>query len=141
MEGIVGGEVQAAAFLAFERPPGYQVSYVYHVAQLADVAAGLDALEEPLGFFVEHVETVPGAVQAEVAADDADVVGHYLVHFLDGLGYEDFFLVSHRSFVVPLWDALVEVVEVDVFEGVAGGGLSVDDGFDERVGGQPVAAV
>jgi len=131
VEGIVGGEVEAAALFAFEGPAGDEIADINHVAQLADVAAGLDTLEEALGLFVEHVETVPGTVQAQVAAYDAYVVGHDLVDLADGLGDEYFLLVGHRTLVVPFGDAVVPVVEVDVLQGVLGSGVGIDDGLDE----------
>ena len=61
---VVGSVVQSAAFLALESPPRDEVAHVYHVAQLADVAACLYAFEEPFCLLVEHIEAVPRSVQA-----------------------------------------------------------------------------
>ena len=138
---IVCGEVQATALLALQGPAGNKVAHVNHVAQFADVAGGTDALKEAFRLFVEHVQTVPGPVQAQVAADDAHVVGHNLVDLLDTLGNQHLLLVGHGSLVVPFWYPFVEVVQVDVCQGVLGGSVGIDDGLDERVGSQTVAAV
>ena len=80
---IVRGVVQAAAFLALKGLARDEIAYVNHIAKLADFGRGLDALEELFGFFVEQVEACPGPLEAQVAAHDADIVGHDLSHLLD----------------------------------------------------------
>ena len=99
--GVVGGEVEAAALLALQGPTGNEVAYIDHVAELADVLRGLDTLEKALGLFVEHVETVPGTVQTQIAAHDTYIVRHDLVHLLHTLGDEYLLLVGHRALIVP----------------------------------------
>lgn len=66
MQRIVGGVVQSAALLALDSLTCDEVAHVNHVAQLADVAARLYALEEFLGLLVEQVEAVPRTLQAQV---------------------------------------------------------------------------
>ena len=86
--GVVGGEVQASTLLTLEGPARNQITHVDHVAELANVLRGFDALEEALCLLIEHVETVPGTVQAQVRADDAHIVRHNLIDFLHALGDE-----------------------------------------------------
>jgi len=66
-----------------------------------------------------------------MSRDDADVVGHDLVDLLDALRDKHLLLVGHRALVVPLGHLLVEIVEVDVLQGVAGGRLGIDHRLDE----------
>lgn len=101
----------------------------------------LHTFEEGLGLLVEQVETVPGALQAEVAAHYSDVVRHYLAHLLDALGDEHFLLVGHSSLVVPFRHIGVERVRVDSLERMAGCSVGIDDSLDERVAGQTVTAM
>ena len=135
---IVYRIVQSAAFLALHGLAGNQVSYVNHVAQFADVARGLYALEQFFGLLVEYVQACPGALQSQVGAHYANVVRHGLPHFLHVLRHEHLFLVRHRTLVVPFGYVVIEVILVD---GVACGLVGVDHGLDERVAGQAVAAV
>ena len=80
-------------------------------------------------------------MQTQVAAHDAHVGAHDLVHLLDVLGDEHFLFVRHGALVVPFRHAVVEVVLVDDLQRVTGGSVGIDDSFDERVAGQAVAAV
>ena len=66
VDGVVGGEVEATALLAFKGEAGEEIAHVDHVAEFADVLRSLHALEEVLRFLVEHVETVPGTVQTVI---------------------------------------------------------------------------
>ena len=70
---VVGGEVEAATLLTLQGPAGDEITHIDHVAQFADVLRRLDALEEALGLFVEHIETVPGTVEAQVEIGRAHV--------------------------------------------------------------------
>ena len=133
--------MQSAALLALDGLSCDEVAHVNHVAQLADVAARLYALEELLGLLVEQVETVPRTLQAQVGAHDAHVVGHYLAHLLHALRDEHLLLVGHRALVVPLRHLLVEVVLVYVLQRVLGSSVGVHHSLDERVARQSVAAV
>lgn len=63
-----------------------EIADVDDVAQLADLARSLRAFEQALGLLVEDIETVPCTVEAQIAADDADVCSHDLVDFLDAGG-------------------------------------------------------
>ena len=141
MFGVVDGVVQAATLLAFEGLAGDEVADVDHVAEFADVLCRLDALEQVFGLFVEQVQTFPGSVQAQVAAHNADVGGHDLSDFFHVLCDEHLLFVRHCSFVVPFGHCVVELVLVDDAERVTGGCVGIDNGFDERVRGQAVAAV
>ena len=131
VDGVVSGEVETTALLALQSPAGDEVADVDHVTQFTDVLRSLDALEEALGLFVEHIETIPCSVQTQVTANDADIVGHNLVHLLHGLRDEHLLLVGHRAIVVPLRHFLVEIVEVNVLQRVLGGSVGIDDGLDE----------
>jgi len=133
--------VQAATLLALQCLARDQVADVDHVAQLADVSRRLHALEQVLRLFVEQVETLPGAAQTQVAADDADVGRHDLAHLPRVLRDEHFLLVRHRSLVVPLRHALVEVVLVDDGQRVFGSRIRIDHRLDERVRRKTVAPV
>ena len=59
--------MEAAGFLAFLGLAHDQIADVDDIAQLADLARRLGALEELLRFLIEDVEAVPGAVEAQVA--------------------------------------------------------------------------
>lgn len=107
---IVDGVVQAAAFLALHGLLRDEVAHVDHVAQFAQLAGGLAALEEAFGLLVEDVQAVPGAGEAHVAAHDAHVRLHNLVHLLHALRDEHAFLVADGALVVPFGDVFVEVV-------------------------------
>ena len=80
-------------------------------------------------------------MQTQVAADDANIGTHYLVHFLDVLRDEHLLFVRHGAFVVPFRHAVVELVMVDDLQRMAGGCIGIDDSLDERVAGQAVAAM
>ena len=62
------------------------------------------AVVEVFGFAEDEVEAVEGALEAEVAADDADVVPHDFLQFALGLGDEDHLFVEHHAFGVPVGD-------------------------------------
>lgn len=118
-----------------------EIANVDDVAQLAYLARGLAALEELLGLLIEDVEAVPGAVEAQVGAHYADVCAHDLPYLLDTLGDEHHLLGVARSLVVPRRDIGAERVVVDHAAGVARRSVGIDDGLDQRVGRQAVAAV
>ena len=130
---IVDGVVQAAALLALHGLACDEVAHVDHVAQLAQFARGLAAFEQAFGLLVEDVQAVPGTGEAHVAAHDAHVGLHDLVHLLDALGDEYALLGRDGALVVPFGDVLVEVVAVDHAERVACCRVGVDHGLDERV--------
>ena len=79
VDGVVGGEVEATALLAFKGEAGDEIAHVDHVAEFADVLRSLHALEEVLRFLVEHVETVPGTVQTEAENARAEQFGRQRV--------------------------------------------------------------
>ena len=79
VDGVVGGEVEATALLAFKGEAGDEIAHVDHVAEFADVLRRLHALEEVLRFLVEHVETVPGTVQTEAENARAEQFGRQRV--------------------------------------------------------------
>ena len=64
VDGVVDGVMEAAALLTFEGPAGDEVAHIDHIAQFADILRGLDTLEETLRLLVEHIQTVPGAMQS-----------------------------------------------------------------------------
>lgn len=65
---IVYRVVQSAAFLALHGLLGYQIPYVYHVAQFAQFAGGFAPLEKGFRLLIEDVQTVPGACQPGIAS-------------------------------------------------------------------------
>ena len=79
VDGVVGGEVEATALLAFKGEAGDEIAHVDHIAEFADVLRSLHALEEVLRFLVEHVETVPGTVQTEAENARAEQFGRQRV--------------------------------------------------------------
>ena len=127
--------MEATALLTFYRPAGDEVADVDDVTQLADVLACLDTLEEGFRLLIDEVETVPGTLQAKVGTDDAHVVCHDLVDFLDALCDEHTLLVGHRPLVIPLRNVGVKGIFIDMFERMACRRLRIDHRLDERVGG------
>ncbi len=75
---IIDCVVETARFFPLLGLPHDEVAYVDDVSELADLARCLRAFEESFGFLVKDVESVPGAVEAEVAAHDAYIGTHYL---------------------------------------------------------------
>ena len=98
---IVDCVMQSSAFLSFHRLTGNQVTDVNHVAKFAKFAGSFATLEEALGFFVQDVQTIPGADEADIASDDTDIGFHDLVYFLHALGDEYQFFRIHGSFCIP----------------------------------------
>ena len=133
--------MEASRFLAFLGLAHDEVADVDYVAQLAYLARCLGAFEQALGFLVEDVEAVPGAVEAQVGTHDAYVGAHYLIHLADALGDEHHLLGVAGAFVVPCRHVGAAAESVNAGCGVAGGCVGIYHGLDERVGGQTVAAV
>ena len=79
VDGVVGGEVEATALLAFKGEAGDEIAHVDHVAEFADVLRRLHALEEVLRFLVEHVKTIPGTMQTEAENARAEQFGRQRV--------------------------------------------------------------
>ena len=118
-----------------------QVGHGDHVAQLAQLAVGFGLGVELLGLLEEDRQAPHGALEREVRAHDAHVVGHDLLHLALRLDEHEHLLGVLRPLEVPVGNALLEVDLVDQAGRVAGGLVGVDHGFDERVGGQAVGAV
>ncbi len=131
MQRIVGREVQSAALFALQGPTGDEIAHINHVAQLTDVARGLHALKEAFGLFIQHIQTVPGTVQAQIAAYDADIVGHDLVDLAHRLRDKHLLLVGHGTLVVPFGHMVVPVVQVDMLQRVLGSCIGIDHRFDQ----------
>ena len=138
---VVDGIVKTTALLALDSHTGDEVTYIDHVAELAEFLAYLYTLEEILGLFVKKVEAVPGTLQSEVAANNAYVVTHAFAHFLDALGNQYLLLVGHGTLVVPGRNLLVEVVFIYMLQTVLGSSLGIYHSFDERVAGKTVATM
>lgn len=138
---IVERVVEAAALLAFLGLAHDQVADVDDVAQLADLARRLGAFEQFLCLLVEDVEAVPGAVEAQVGAHDADICTHDLVDLADALGDEHHLLGMARALVVPGGHIVAEAVAGHYLGGVARSCVGIYHCLYERIGGQTVAAV
>ena len=107
---VVDGIVKTTALLALDSHTGDEVTHIDHIAELAELLAHLDTLEEILGLFIKQVEAVPGTFQTEVATNDAYVVTHTFAHFLDALGNQYLLLVGQGTLVVPCWNLLIEII-------------------------------
>ena len=79
------------------------------VAEFAERNSYLRPLVEFLGLVVEDIETVEGAVHTEIAADDANIVGHYLLQLLESLSNEHLLLIDNSAFVVPFGNVVTEI--------------------------------
>ena len=101
MNRVVDGVVKTTALLTLDSHTGNEITYIDHVAELAEFLAHLDTLEEILGLFVKKVEAVPGTLQAEVATNDTYVVAHAFAYLLDALGNQYLLLVGQATLVVP----------------------------------------
>ena len=133
--------MESAALFAFDSLTGDQVTHIDHIAQFAYFFGCLDAFEEVFGLLIEHVQPLPCATQTYVRTHDADIGGHDLTHFFDVLGDQHAFLDRHGPFVVPCRDLLVEIIVFNHGETVFGSRVGIDDGFNERVGRQPVSTM
>ena len=102
--------MQPATFLTFHCLTGDQVTDVDHVTQFTQFFGGLATFEEAFRLFVQDVQAVPGAGQAGITADDADIRFHDLVHFFHALGDQYAFFGGNRTFIVPFGDVGIEVV-------------------------------
>ena len=138
---VVDGIVKTTALLALDSHTGDEVTYIDHVAELAEILAYLYTLEEILSLFVKKVEAVPGTLQTEVAANNAYVVTHAFAHFLDALGNQYLLLVGHGTLVVPGRNLLVEIIFIYMLQTVLGSSLGINHSFDERVAGKTVATM
>ena len=138
---VVDGIVKTTALLALYCHAGDEITYIDHIAELAELLAYLHTLEEILGLFVKKVEAVPGTLQAKVAAHDAHVVAHAFANFLDALGNQYLLLVGQGTLVVPCRNLLIEVVFIHMLQTVLGSSLGIYHSFDERVAGKTVATM
>ena len=62
MNRVVDGVVETTALLALYCHAGDEITHVDHVAELAELLAHLDTLEEIFGLFVKKVEAIPGTL-------------------------------------------------------------------------------
>ena len=138
---VVDGVVKTTALLALDSHTGNEITYIDHIAELAEFLAHLDTLEEILGLFVKQVEAVPGTLQTEVATNDTYIVAHAFAYFLDALGNQYLLLVGHGTLVVPCWNLLIKVVFIYMLDAVLGCSLGINHSFDERVAGKTVATM
>ena len=138
---VVDGIVKTTALLALDSHTGDEVTYIDHVAELAEILANLYTLEEILGLFVKKVEAVPGTLQTEVATNDTYVVAHTFANFLDALGNQYLLFVGQGTLVVPGRNLLIEVVFIYMLQTVLGSSLGINHSLDERVAGKTVATM
>ena len=133
--------MQASALLAFNGLPGDEIAHIDHVSQFTDITTGLDAFEQSFGFFIEHIQTVPGTLKSQVASHNAHIIAHHLSHFLHALSDEHFFLVGHRALIIPFRNIFVEHIFADMLQTVFCCRIGIDHSLDERIAGQTVAAM
>ena len=133
--------MKTTALLALNSHTGDEITYIDHVAELAEILAYLHTLEEILGLFVKQVEAVPGTLQAEVATNDTYIVAHAFAYLLDALGNQNLLLVGHGTLVVPCRNLLIEVVFIYMFQTVLGSSLGINHSLDKRVAGKTVATM
>ena len=141
MNRVVDSIVKTTTLLAFYCHAGDEIAHVDHIAELAEILAHLDTLEEILGLFVEKVEAVPGTLQSEVATNDTYIVAHAFAHFLDALGNQNLLFVGHGTLVVPCRNLLVEIIFIYMLQTVLGSCLGINHSLDERVAGKAVATM
>ena len=141
MQRIVDGEMKTTTLLTLYRLTRDEIAHVNHVAEFADIATCLHTLEEILCLLIEHVETVPRSLESEVTTHDTNIVGHYLAHFLHTLRNEHLLFVGHSSFVIPLGYLVVEVVKVNMLNGVLCCSIGINNSLDERVASQTIATM
>ena len=130
---VVDGVVEASRLVALHCLTHNQVAHIYYIAQLANLSTHLARLEELLGLLIENVESVPGAVQTQIAADYSHVCAHDFAHFLGTLRDEHHLLGVLRALVVPLGDILAEGVLVDVLHAVLCSCIGIYNSLNERV--------
>ena len=138
---VVDGVVKTTALLALDSHAGDEVTYIDHVAKLAELLAYLHTLEEVLGLLIEQVEAIPCSLQAEVAAHDAYIVAHAFAHFLHALGNQYLLLIGQGALVIPCWYLVVEVVLVYMLQAVLGCCVGINHCLDEGVAGKAVATM
>ena len=108
--------MQSSTLFSLDSPTSNQITHVYHVSELADIPACLHSLKQVFSLLIQHIESVPGALQSQVATHYSHVVRHYLTHLLHTLCDEHFLLVGHCSLVVPLGHLLVEVIQIHMLQ-------------------------
>ena len=138
---IVDVVVQSDRLLAFARLLYRQIGDGCHVAQFAQLAAWLGVVVQLFRLLPDYRQTLQGAFQTQVGADDADVVGHDVLQLLAVLEYEYHLLSRCRTLEVPVGDTLLKTDLVYRLRRVADCLVGVDECFGERVGRQTVRAV
>ena len=133
--------MKTATFLALDGHTGDEITYIDHVAQLAEILAYLHTLEEVFCLFIQQVETIPGTLQAQVTSHDSHIVAHAFAHFLDALGDEHLLFIGHGTLIIPCRHLVVEVVFIHMLNTVLGCCICINDGLDEGVARQTVAAM
>ena len=99
------------------------------VAQLTEGFGEDAAVVEVLGLAEDEVEAVEGALQSEVAADDADIVGHDFLQFALGLGDEHHLLVEHHALGIPIGNLIIRStpITLNALNSALRGVMSVDN--------------
>ena len=133
--------MQAARFFALDGLPRNEIAYIDHISQLADVGRSLHALKQLFGLFVKQIQARPSPFQAQIAANDADIIGHYLPHFAHILRNQYLLFVGHRPLIVPFGHTFIKCIFVDMGYRMFRRLFCVDYGFNQRIACQPIAAV
>ena len=113
------------------------------VAQLAEGFGKHAAVVELLGLTEDEVEPVEGAAQTQVAADYTNIVCHDFLQLFLCLGDEYHLLIEHHALGIPVGDCVVnsELRILNSADGIHGGIVGIDHGLEQRIAGQPVAAM
>ena len=79
-----------------------KISAGYQIAQLAQLLGKHRAVVKVFCLSEDEVQTVEGALQTQVAANDADIVPHQLLQLAFGLGDKHHLLVQHHTLGIPI---------------------------------------
>lgn len=138
--GMVEGVVETAAFGSLEGGLDDDFGDGGEVAEFEEVGCDDEVPVVFLDFLLEVGEAFLGAEEAFGGADDSDVVPHATADFVPVVGYDDQFVRVGGVAGLPWGDVEVDGWQVGA-EGVLGGAVGADEGFEEGVAGEAIGAV
>ena len=130
---IVDGVVQTDRLVALACLLDRKVCNGNHIAQLAELAARLGAVVEPLGLLPDDRESLHGTLQAQVRADDTHIVRHDILQLLAVLQHKYHLLCLGSTLEVPIGNTLLPLHLMERFESVTHGAVGLDHCLGERV--------